>query len=248
MKLRIIPTVLFNKNNCVKGKQFKSWRVCGSITQVIKLYSLREVDEIIFLDISANKSSINLRLIDDFADDCYMPITVGGGVKSLLDIENLLKIGADRVCINTSAFKNPAFIKEAVEHFGSQCIVISVDYKNINGIRKVFINSGRYNTNVDLKDYISQIDGLNPSEIVLTSIDHDGMLSGYDFETILSISNKINSKLIVSGGMSNALDIEKIVKKTNIQAFSMSSIFHFTQITPLELKKELQLKGLNVRI
>ena len=126
--------------------------------------------------------------------------------------------------------------------------MISVDYKNINGIRKVFINSGRYNTNVDLKDYISQIDGLNPSEIVLTSIDHDGMLSGYDFETILSISNKINSKLIVSGGMSNALDIEKIVKKTNIQAFSMSSIFHFTQITPLELKQELQLKGLNVRI
>ena len=248
MKLRIIPTVLFNQNNCVKGKQFKSWRVCGNIAQIIKLYSLREVDEIIFLDIGAREKLINYRLIDDFADDCFMPITIGGGIKSLLDIEKLLQVGADRVCINTSAFENPKFINEAVRYFGSQCIVLSVDYKKIDGVNKVFTQSGKHNTNVLLDEYIHQIDQLNCSEIILTSIDLDGTLSGYDFDTAITISKKINTKLIVSGGMSDPHDIEKIAKNSNIQAFAMSSIFHFTEKTPMDIKKKLKEIGLSVRV
>ncbi len=248
MKIRIIPTVLFNYNNCVKGKQFKSWRVCGSLKQTIKLYSMREVDELIFLDINANKNGINLRLIDDFADDCFMPITIGGGIKTLFDIENVLKVGADRVCINTQAYLNNDFLKKAINHFGSQCIVVSIDYKKIQNEKKVFINSGTKNTNSNLYDYIKIIDEIKPGEIILTSIDNDGMLNGYDFETIYEIEKKIKTKIIVAGGMSKASDIQNISIKTSIKAFSMGSIFHYTQNTPYEIKLELKDLGLNVRM
>ena len=129
-KIRIIPTILFNEENIVKGKNFKSWRKVGSLYQAIKIYNLREVDELIFLDInSTEKNFIEYKLIDDFADECFMPVTVGGGVKSLENIEMLLKSGADKVCINTAAYNDRNFIQKAIKTYGSQCIVISVDYK-----------------------------------------------------------------------------------------------------------------------
>ena len=146
-KIRIIPTILFNEENIVKGKNFKSWRKVGSLYQAIKIYNLREVDELIFLDINSTKKNfIEYKLIDDFADECFMPVTVGGGVKSLENIEMLLKSGADKVCINTAAYNDRNFIQKAIKTYGSQCIVISVDYKRINNKLIVHTNSGKKNT------------------------------------------------------------------------------------------------------
>ena len=143
-KIRILPTVLFNDFSIVKGENFESWRIVGNLVQIVKIYSLREVDELIFFDISANKKNkkIDFRLVDEFADHCFMPLTVGGGISSIEDIEKLLKVGADRVAINTQAFLNPELIKRSVSKFGSQCIVVGIDYKkNDEGKNEVYIKS-----------------------------------------------------------------------------------------------------------
>ena len=144
-KFRLIPSILFKENTAIRGKNFESWRTVGSLLQTIRLYSLREVDEIIFLDVDASKNKkINLKLIDEFADECFMPITVGGGIKNIQDIEDTLKVGADRVSINTKAFENINFIEQAIKKFGNQCIVISVDYKlDQNKKKMVHIYSGK---------------------------------------------------------------------------------------------------------
>ena len=143
LKIRIIPSLLFNGTNLVKGKNFNSWRTVGSVFQSIKLFSLRSVDELIFLDISAYKNKIiNFKLIDDFADECFMPLTVGGGIRTIDDIKEILRNGADKVSINSAAIYDYKFIKESIKYFGSQCIIVSIDYKkNSKGEKKLFINS-----------------------------------------------------------------------------------------------------------
>ena len=248
-KIRIIPTLLFNDQVLVKGKQFKSWRVVANLFHMIKLYSLREVDELIFLDINANQSGkINFSLIDEFADQCFMPLTIGGGIKSLSDIESLLKIGADKVSINSSINKEPNLVKEAVKQFGSQCIIVSIDYKKINNEKKVFINSGNTNTNFNLYDYINKIEDFEPGEILLTSIDHDGMMNGFDVETIKSINNKTKIPIIASGGAGKCEDFVSLISSTDIKAIASASIYHFTEVTPLDVKKYIKKKGFNTRI
>lgn len=248
-KIRIIPTILFKDNSAVKGKKFNSWRVSGSLLQTTRLYSMREVDEIIFLDINATKNNkINLDLIDDFADECFMPMTIGGGIKSLYDIENLFKVGADRISINSAAFSDPLFVKKAIKTFGEQSIIISVDYKKINSENIVFVKSGLENTEIKLNDYLKKIEELGVKEVVLTSIDHDGMMDGYDIENIFMANKNFNFKIIASGGAGSKEDVYNLIKKTNIKALSCSSIFHFTEITPTSLKLFLKKKKINVRI
>ena len=248
-KVRIIPTLLY-KNNLVKGKNFKSWRVVGNLYQMVKLYNLREVDELIFFDIEATKNNlIQLSLIDEFADGCFVPLTVGGGIKSLEDIENLLKVGADKVCINTSGFKNFDFLKKAIIKYGSQCIVVSIDYKlNKENKKEVYINSGNTPTGNILEEYIDKINKIEPGEIILTSIDHDGMMMGYDTNTIKKISRNFDIPIIASGGAGNLNDFYSTIKGTGIKGISAASIFHFTETTPLDVKRYLNEKGVKVRL
>jgi cyclase len=248
-KIRIIPTILYN-NTLVKGKKFKSWRVVGNLFQMIKLYSLREVDELIFFDIEASKKGyLELSLIDEFADECFMPLTIGGGIKKLKDIDDLLKVGADKVCINSAATYNLEFIRQAIKKFGSQCIVISVDYKlNKKNNLEVFKNSGTVGTGLLLHEYVKKISDLGPGEIILTSIDHDGEMKGYDIKTLLNINSISSSSIIASGGAGNCDDIYKVIERTGITTISAASIFHFTEITPMDVKRYLKEKGLNVRL
>ena len=248
-KIRIAPTLLY-KNNLVKGKNFESWRVVGNLYQMIKLYNLREVDELIFFDIDANKNNaIQFSLIDEFADECFVPLTIGGGIKSLNDIDNLLRVGADKVCINTSAIKNINFVEEAVHKYGSQCIVVSIDYKiNKENKKEIFINSGKTPTGIILEDFIEKINKVDPGEILLTSIDHDGIMNGYDIETIKNISKISNIPIIASGGAGKPSDFHDLIIKTDIKAVSAASIFHFTEITPLDVKRYLFKKDIKVRL
>ncbi len=244
-KIRIIPTILFNDSNIIKGKRFSSWRIIGNLKQSIRIFSLREVDELIILDISASRFSkeINLKLIDEIADDCFMPLTVGGGIKSLKDIENVLNLGADKVSINTQAFLNRNFLSDAINKYGSQCIVVSVDYKKKNnGKKEVFIESGTKSTGVELEKYLKEINRLKPGEIMLTSIDHDGMMGGYDLETLSNANKFLDVPLIASGGCGVYKDMYNLVKKTKIKTIAASSIFNFTESTPLEAKFFLKKK------
>ena len=248
-KVRIAPTLLY-KNNLVKGKNFKSWRVIGNLHQMVKLYNLREVDELIFFDIEANKNnSIQLSVIDEFADDCFVPLTVGGGIKSLNDIEDLLKVGADKVCINSNAIKDLNFVEKAVNKYGGQCIVVSIDYKlNKNKQKEIYINSGNTSTGILLETFIEKINKVEPGEILITSIDHDGLMEGYDIDTIKKILNLSEVPIIASGGAGKLEDFYQLIEKTNIKAVSAASIFHFTEITPLDVKRYLDQKGIKVRL
>ncbi len=248
-KIRIIPTLLYS-HNLVKGKNFKSWRVVGNLYQMVKLYNLREVDELIFLDIDATeRGRIQLSLIDEFADECFVPLTVGGGVNKIQDIEDLLKVGADKVCINTAAIENYKFLKDAVKKYGSQCIVVSIDYKlNKEKELEVYKNSGNKKTGILLKDHFKKISELEPGEIILTSIDHEGSMKGYDIKNITKMNSISSSQIIASGGAGNCEDIYQVIKKSSVKAVTASSIYHFTQTTPLDVKKYLKKKKISVRI
>lgn len=250
LKVRIIPSLLFNGSGLVKGKQFNSWRTIGSVFQNIKLYSLRNVDELIFLDINAyHNKKIDFDLIDDFADECFMPLTVGGGIRTIENIEEALRRGADKVSINSASLNNQKLIHEAVKYFGSQCIVLSVDYKeDEKGEKKIFLNSRKKLTDIDLYEYIEKMESYRPGEILLTSVDHDGMMQGYDIKTIRKINKSCNIPIIASGGAGSAEDIYNVIRETNVKAVAASSIFHFTEITPLNVKNYLNSKGIEVRI
>ena len=251
LKLRIIPTLLFNDLKLVKGISFNGWRTVGSIMQSVRLYNLRKVDELILLDISATNQNdkIDLELVNEVASECFMPLTFGGGIKTIQDISNLLKAGADKICINTEATKNLDLVKEACEIFGSQCIVVSIDYKkNKNNEIEIYSNSGKIKTNLVFEDYSKKIENIGAGEIILTSIDRDGTMKGYDLETISYVSRVINLPVIASGGAGEFDDIYNLVKNSEISGLAAASIYHFTDKTPLDLKKFLISKNIPIRL
>jgi cyclase len=250
LKLRIIPTLLYKNLKLVKGINFNSWRTVGSIIQAIKIYSIRNVDEIILLNISATneKKKIDLQLVNDIANECLMPLTVGGGVNSIEDISLLLKAGADKVCINTAAVENIDFIKKASTIFGSQCIVISIDYRKINNTIKLFTHSGNVEIRSTLKEHLLNVEKAGAGEIILTSIDRDGTMTGYDIETIKYASELVNVPIIASGGAGDFENILRLAKETYVSGIAAASIYHFTKKTPTDLKKHLLLNNLPIRI
>ncbi len=251
LKIRIIPTLLYKNPTLVKGISFDSWRRVGTVIQAVKVYNMREVDELVFLDITATdeQREPDYSLIDDIADECFMPLTVGGGVRSVDDIKHLLDVGADKVSINTAAIQNPNLINEAAEIFGSQCIVVSIDYKKNNfGKLEVFSNSGKIPTNLEPYEWAREVEKRGAGEILLTSIERDGTLTGYDIDTLKKVSENVGIPVIASGGAGNYDDMYKILSQTKVTAIAAASIFHFTEQTPKEAKKYLKLKGFAVRI
>ena len=251
LKVRIIPTLLFKELGLVKGVRFDSWRRVGSIMQAIKVYNLREVDELIFLDINATieSRSLDYGLIDEIADECFMPLTVGGGVRSVEDIRQLLHVGADKVAINSLAAKNPEILSSMADIFGSQCIVVSIDARRMpDGGYKIFTHSGTRETNLDPVTFAKKVDELGAGEILLTSIDRDGTMMGYDLELTRSVSEAVSIPVIASGGAGNYEHMLTALREGKASAVASASVFHFTQQTPLEAKKFLRDKGINVRM
>ena len=245
----MIPTLLYDGLTLVKGKNFESWRTVSALIQQVQIYALRGVDEMILLDISSTnkKTKINFNLIKDITENIFMPFTVGGGIKNIHDIQNLLKSGADKVSINTAAFHDKKFIKEAVKIFGSQCIVISVDYKKINGSELVFTNSGKHNTNKNLYEYLEEINELNVGEVLLTSIDRDGTMLGYNIDVIEKATKILQVPIIASGGAKDYKDMLKLINKTKITAIAAASIYHFKNQTPKLAKSFLKENGIKIR-
>lgn len=251
LKVRIIPTLLYKNLGLVKGVGFDSWRRLGSALQAIKVYSLREVDELLFLDISATRENRppDFATIDDLADECFMPLTVGGGVRSLEDVRRLLMVGADKVAINTALVERPAIVAEITSRFGSQCIVASIDFKmREDGTREVYTHSGTKGTGLDPVTLACRVEQLGAGEILLTCIDRDGAMTGYDLEGLRQVCDAVSIPVIASGGAGNYEHLYEALTVGRASALAAASIFHFTEQTPLEAKLYLKARGVSVRV
>lgn len=235
----------------VKGKNFDNFRDVGNPITAAKVYNAQKVDELIFLDICPSMESREKVkwIIKEVATECFMPLTVGGGIMNCNDIKAFLDIGADKVSINSSAVRNPNFIKEASEIFGDQCIVVSVDYKRNNlGDLEVFIDSGRTATSLSIFEHIERCVKLGAGEMLLTNIENEGVMKGYDFDVIKSVSEKINIPVIASGGAGTLEHFYSILKDTKASAVSAGSIFHFTDQSPIKARFYLSNNNVNVRV
>lgn len=246
LKIRVMPTMLYKDYGLVKGKGFDSWRRTGSLMQTVKIYNMREVDELVFVDIAATAEGRepDYALIDDFADDCFMPLTVGGGVRTLEQVGKLLAVGADKVAINSSAVATPGLIGEIAKRYGSQCCVVSIDFRG----DEVVTESGRRPTGLEPAAFARECAERGAGEILLTSIERDGNFEGYDLETTRAVSEAVKIPVIASGGCGNYGHMAEVLSKGKASAVAAASIFHFTEQTPLEAKKYLHAQGFRVRL
>lgn len=250
LKTRIMPTLLFKENGLVKGERFLSDRRIGSALQALKVYNLREVDELVFLDVSATLAERppDFAQIDELADECFMPMTVGGGVRSPEDIRKLLAAGADKVSINSAALDNHQLISEAAEAFGRQCIVVSIDTRKTEQGWRVYSHCGRQQTPYDPVTWAVKAEALGAGEILLTSIDRDGTMTGYDIEITRQVTDAVSIPVIASGGAGNYAHMADALRRGGASAIAAASIFHFTQQTPREAKAYLRSEGFNIRV
>lgn len=251
LKVRIMPTLLYKDLGLVKGVGFDSWRRVGGVMQTVKVYNLREVDELVFLDITATLEgrSPDFELIDDIADECFMPLSVGGGIRTLEDVRRLLQVGADKVVINTAAFSTPELMQQVADQFGSQCVIASIDAKrHPDGSYEVFTRSGTQPTNNDPVSFAQKAESMGAGEILLTSIDRDGSMKGYDTELIRMVTEAVSIPVIASGGAGSYEHMRTALVQGGSSAVAAASIFHFTEQTPLEAKHFLREHGIYVRI
>jgi imidazole glycerol-phosphate synthase subunit HisF len=247
---RIIPKFLIKDGRLVKAVRFHdNFREAGNPVTTAKVYDAYGVDELIFLDILASRDSRNtvVDIIGKVSQEIFMPFTVGGGVRSLDDVNTLLRSGADKVSVNTAAVENPGFIKEAARRFGDQCMIISIDYKEVTkGIFKIFTYGGTKVTELDPVSFALQMQDNNCGEILLSSIDRDGVMSGYDLEMIQNVSEKLDIPVIASSGAGSLQDCIDAFE-AGASAISISSMFLFTDHSPIKVRSYLHSKNVNVR-
>jgi cyclase len=248
LKKRIIPTLLVKSTGLYKGKNFISNRNVGALMPSIKTYNMRDVDEIVILDIEATdrKTETDLNLLRDISENCFVPITFGGGINNVKQVKQLFRYGADKVVVNSYLYSNINFVSNIVDEFGSQSIVASVDVKRFEKKWICYSNNGRLNTNNEVLEWCTKLQDQGVGEIILCSIDQDGLLQGYDQELIKYVSNNINIPLIASGGASSFEDF-KIAIQNGASAVAAASMFHFTYRTPNEAKEFLLNKGIPIR-
>ncbi|MEY2426649.1 MAG: imidazole glycerol-phosphate synthase subunit HisF [Actinomycetota bacterium] len=251
LKVRVIPTLLYRDFGLVKGVQFDAWRHVGSPMQAIKVYNMRGVDELVFLDVAASPAdrSPDFDLIDDLADDCFMPMAVGGGVRSVDDVRRLLQVGADKVVIGTASVASPEVVDEASRRFGSQCVVVAIDTAAAaDGRVTVRVRCGREDTGRDPVAFAQEIEARGAGEILLTSIDRDGTMTGYDLETLADVCGAVSIPVIASGGAGTYDDMVAALTDGGASAVAAASMFHFTEQTPMEAKLRIRECGFPVRV
>jgi cyclase len=257
LKYRIIPTLLLKDGRMVKSRQFGDYRDVGDPVTAARVYDAQRADELMFLDISASQEGrgVLFDIIKQVSAECFMPLGVGGGIRSIEDIRALLKASADKVVINTAAYEIPGFIREAAGFFGSSTIVVSIDVRDtpllsspIRGGRRgmVYIRGGIVDTGEDPIHYAKKMEQEGAGEIMLTSIDRDGMMNGYDIDLIRSVADAVSIPLIASGGVGSLEDLKKGIEE-GASAVAAASIFHFTDQSPIKARKYLFDRGIPVR-
>jgi cyclase len=249
-KIRVMPTLLFKNVGLVKGVGFDSWRRVGSAMQAVKVYNLREVDELIFLDITATAEGRrpDFEAIDELADECFMPLTVGGGVRTIEDVRRLLQVGADKVAVNTAALESPGLIGEVARRFGSQCVVVSIDVRRTPAGNEVFAQAGTRPTGRDPVAWAKEAVERGAGEILLTSVERDGTMAGYDVPLTRAVSEAVDVPVIASGGAGSYEHMAEVLEQGGASAVAAASLFHFTEQTPLGAKRYLEARGFPVRL
>lgn len=250
LKKRVIPVLLLQNGRMVKGKQFGQFRDTGDPRSAARIYNAQYADELLFLDIEASKESRGALL--DFvrvaASECFMPLTVGGGVRQIEDVRTLLRAGADKVVITTAAVQNPALIREAAETFGSQCVVAGVDYRGAGDNARAFIKCGSEATGRHPVELARELAALGAGEIMLNSIDRDGMMNGYDLETAARLADAVQIPIIVCGGAGNFAHLVEAFTTTAVAATACASVFHFGDNNPIRARSYLRNLGIPLRV
>ena len=252
---RIIPCLDVENGRVVKGVQFVDIRDAGDPVEVAKKYDEQGADEITFLDITASheERDTTIHTVEQIAANVFIPLTVGGGIRKIEDIRNMLNAGADKVSINTAAVFNPEFVREAAQRFGSQCIVVAVDAKRVSGPDEeprweIFTHGGRKPTGLDAVEWAKKMADYGAGEILLTSMDQDGMKSGFDLGVTRAISDAIPIPVIASGGVGNLQHLADGVTEGGADAVLAASIFHFGEYTVQEAKEHMGAQGIEMRL
>ncbi len=250
LKNRIIPCLDVKNGRVVKGINFVDLKDAGDPVEQAKIYSDGGADEICFLDITASNENRDIiyDVVKDTSKKCFVPLTVGGGVKSVEDINKLLNCGADKVSINTAAVQNSNVVVESSKKFGSQCIVVAIDAKKNGHKWEVFTHGGRNNTGIDSIEFAKKMEDSGAGELLVTSMDRDGTQVGFDIDLTSTISSKVNIPVIASGGVGNLDHLVDGIKLGNASAVLAASIFHYGKYSVKEAKEYLNLKGIPVRI
>lgn len=248
---RIIPCLDVNKGRVVKGINFVNFRDAGDPVEAAKFYNDSLADELVFLDITASSDdrSIMLDVVKRTAEQVFIPLTVGGGIRSIEDFRKILSAGADKISVNSAAVKRPELINEAAERFGSQCVVVAIDAKRREGGSfDVYLNGGRVNTGIDAVEWAKEAFERGAGEILLTSMDCDGVKNGYDIELTKAVSSAVNIPVIASGGAGKPEHFYDALTEGGADAALAASLFHFREMEIKDLKKYLKGRDVPVRL
>ncbi len=249
LKCRVIPTLLHKEMGLVKGVRFDSWRRVGAAMQTVKVYNMRDVDELVFFDITAtpNQRRPNFEQIEELARESFMPLTVGGGVRTIDDIKRLLQAGADKVAINTAVVEQSSLLRKGADHFGRQCMVACLDAQQTGNGWEVVTHCGSKPTGHSVVECAQAMEAGGAGEIILTSIDQDGAMDGYDLALIKAVSQAVQIPVVASGGAGNYQHMVEAITESGASAVAAASMFHFTEQTPKEAKLMLKSRGIPVR-
>lgn len=248
---RIIPCLDVRNGRVVKGVKFEGVSDVASPVELGKYYSENGADELVFYDITASYEERKLftEILREVASKIFIPLTVGGGINTIEDFDRVLKCGADKVSVNSGAIKNPDLIREAAQKYGDQCVVLSVDVKRVNGEFHVFAKGGREDTGMDAIEWIKRGEANGAGEIVVNSIDTDGVKEGFDLELLKAVNEAVNVPVIASGGAGSIEDFVTLFKEIpDLDAGLAASIFHFGEVAIKDLKEKLSEEGINVRL
>ncbi len=247
---RIIPCLDVRNGRVVKGVNFEGLSDVSSPVELARYYSENGADELVFYDITASAEGRALftDILTEVASTIFIPLTVGGGINTLADFDRVLKCGADKVSVNSGAIRNPSLIREAAERYGSQCVVISADVKRVDGVFRVFAKGGRENTGMEAISWISRCVQNGAGEVVLNSIDTDGVKGGFDLEMLRAVCDAVDVPVIASGGAGSAADFVRLFRELpRVDAGLAASIFHFGEVKISDLKEQMAQNGIPVR-
>jgi len=249
LKRRIIPCLDVKDGRVVKGKQFQNIQDVDDPVALASFYAKEGADELVFYDITASheKRNIIIDVVKKVSKSIHIPFTVGGGIQTIDDIASILLSGADKVSLNSGAIRCPKLIQEGARRFGNQCIVLSMDVKKVEGMYKVFLNGGRIETDLEAISWAKKAVEFGAGEIVVNSMDQDGMKQGFDIELLKQIEDAVDVPVIASGGAGSIKDFEEVALKTNVDGYLAASVFHYKEISIQTLKNKLQEQGVPIR-
>jgi len=248
---RIIPCLDVHAGRVVKGVNFVNLKDAGDPVEIAKEYDRQKADELVFLDITASSDAREIMedVVARTAEQVFIPLTVGGGIRTIDDFRRILKCGADKISVNSAAIKNPELINEAADRFGSQCVVVAIDAKiTDDGRYEIFLNGGRVNTGIDALEWAVEASNRGAGEILLTSMDADGTKNGYDIKLTKLITDNVNIPVIASGGAGRLEHFYDVIDRADASAVLAASLFHYKELEIREVKEYLKDKGIQVRL